>query len=49
MINFNSKNHFITINSDSSNNTKLFIKGEINKAQKDLIDRLCSDNKKKIV
>ena len=47
MINFNSKDHFITINSDSSNNTKLFIKGKINKAQKDLINRLYSNNEKK--
>lgn len=47
MINFNSKNHFITINSDSSNNTKLFIKGKINKSQESLIDRLYSNNEKK--
>ena len=47
MINFNSKNHFITINSDSSNNTKLFIKGTINKLQESLIDKLLLSNEKK--
>jgi hypothetical protein len=45
--NFSYRKNYIAINSDISNNTKIFIKGLLNDKQKDIINRTLNNEKRK--